>query len=428
MALWHLLKEEPVMSHCNDFKIPQPDRESPNLIYYINGARELVGTNQSFAAFAASNGSPMLHESALGKDVLLNLSGVHKSRWKAIYGELLSGRLPQHSERFQCPSPLQRREFLMSVERVTVDGELLLRHETTLLATPVVDLTGKPHEQEGNEGRAFRFAICERPMEAESGDGAWVRKLGEGREAVMIADAMGHGPGAAAALRQFFQYIAADPLTDPRQAIVDANNKYTALPGHEVGATPFITGLLMTVDTNLNTMDIVCFGHHGMIFTPSGPIEVPGGLPVGILEGNTDWSVVSLDLNVLGPRALAYTDGIVEQFNGSGEMYGLDQLARDFSETATMPLAASLSAMLRRVDQFRKGALVKDDQTLLAMEVRDWSSEKGMLPRHAGSVVPPSDAPSSGPVGSLSEGIGKDSSAGAVSGPDAARERLCAVS
>jgi sigma-B regulation protein RsbU (phosphoserine phosphatase) len=135
------------------------------------------------------------------------------------------------------------------------------------------------------------------------------------------------------------------------------------------GFTPFVTGLLMVLDPATSKLEVVCFGHHGVIFTPSGPVSVPGGLPIGILAGIDDWPLAEFDLKSLGTRVLAYTDGIVEQFDAAGEMYGLEKLAGDFSATSSETLARSLSYVLENLDRWRGSALVKDDQTLLGIDL-----------------------------------------------------------
>lgn len=366
-----LLTDKEVSILSRPVAIPEADSRSDNAIYYTDILLTVVWANDAFARFAADNGAADMPRSILGGNVLASFSGVHRARWEAIYPELIAGRLLHHQERFSCPSPKVRREFVLHIAPVEIDNVMYLRHETRLL-----------HEGEGSsfmesalrqEGgfpdKGYRFAACQRPVGGECGDGVWARELGHGKAVLMIADAMGHGTAAANALRDFVAILEADPFDDPLLALIRANNQFMARPGHVPGFTPFITGLLMMVDTAGGSLGILCFGHHGVVFTPSGPVEVRGGLPVGLLADYDEWPLVPLDVAALGSRVLAYTDGIVEQFNANGEMYGLDKLARDFSVTSSLPLATSLATVLENLDAWRGTALVKDDQSLLGIEV-----------------------------------------------------------
>ncbi len=351
--------------------VPDADVRSLNLIYYVDVKGKVTWANRPFAWFAEVNGAPRLASAVIGTSILDNFSGVHRARWSAIYPQLFEGRLSGHAERFSCPSPIQRREYVLRIVPVEIDGDLYLRHETGLLTDGDGELElGEPLRRESlHRGKGFEVAVCLRPLEPESGDGVWSRDLGDGKAFVVIADAMGHGPQAAAALAEFFALLDGDSMDDAKAALVRTNDRFMARPGQTPGDTMFITGLLMIVDSTHCKLEMLCFGHHGVVFTPSGPIEVPGGVPVGLISDYDAWPVVSMDLEKLGTRVLAYTDGIVEQFDPGGSMYGVEALTRDFSVTSSLPLAKSLSAVLRNVDRWRGNALVKDDQTLLGIDI-----------------------------------------------------------
>jgi len=359
------------MQTIPDFSAPARDVQGRNLTYYVDAHGTVVWTNRPFADFAEENGAAHLPSLVIGTQIINSFSGVHRSRWGAIYEMLLAGRLPSHVERFSCPSPTKRREYLLRIEPVTINDQQFLRHETILIPDDFEELEGEGHlKHEGTtDDGGIEFAAYERPLEEQSGDGIWTRDLGGGRIAFMIADAMGHGPVAAAAVRQFIGIMETDPLTDLRETIIRANRQFMALPENSAGETPFITGLLMIVDHRTSLASVVCFGHQGVIFTPSGPVELPGGLPVGIMADFEDWPVESLDLKVLGARFLAFTDGIVEQFDAEGEMYSTEKLTRDFAATTSLPLIKSIALILAELEKWRGSALVKDDQTLLAVQL-----------------------------------------------------------
>lgn len=229
------------LSKCASAEIPEIDVRSERAIYYVDPHGAVAWANDAFARFAEANGAPELMRNVVGAHLLGSFSGVHRARWQGIYEQLSKGRMPGHVERFHCPSPTERREYLLRIVPVRVDDKVFLRHETTLLAEPATEPTfeGIERSEGGYSEKAFRFAIGVRPLGAESGDGAWARDLGDGRVALMIADAMGHGAAAVAALRDFFAIVDADPLEHPTQAIVRANERFLARPRAHAGESAF---------------------------------------------------------------------------------------------------------------------------------------------------------------------------------------------
>lgn len=186
--------------------------------------------------------------------------------------------------------------------------------------------------------------------------------------ALLIADAMGSGVSASGSVSRLLDILEELSIESPLQAVRDANKCYLHRTGGTPGFSPFVTGILMIVDPERMTLEAVCFGHHGVIITPEGLVEIPAGLPVGILEEER-WPVTTLNLRRTGSRLLAYTDGALEQFNLFGAMYGDHRLIRDFRQTVNRPLDESLAAIFHNLDLWRGDAIVKDDQTLLAFEI-----------------------------------------------------------
>lgn len=357
------------MSHPPSW-IPEAERQSGNLVYYTGDDLRFVWGNALFDRFAAENGAEGMGEALRGRVLTDGFSGSHRCRWQAIYAKILSGTLASYCERFACPSPRVRRELFMQVEPVWHEGKRYLRHETI----PISEKPGRSGEKTSvrtQDGRSdgIEFSGFLRSLKPESGDAYWTRALEDGRTALLVADAMGSGPAAARATECLLDVLASLPLVDLQQAVTTANREFMNRMGGIPGETPFVTGILMTVDPPTARLDVVCFGHHGLIFTPGGPVEVSGGLPIGVLEDNEEWAPARLELGTLGLRGLAYTDGIVEQFDSSGMMYGTQSLEQNFHLTARLPLSQTLSALVLSLDDWRGDAMIKDDQTLLGFEL-----------------------------------------------------------
>jgi serine phosphatase RsbU (regulator of sigma subunit) len=77
-----------------------------------------------------------------------------------------------------------------------------------------------------------------------------------------------------------------------------------------------------------------------------------------------------LDLQKLGTRFLVFSDGITEQFNADGEMFTTEGLHEAFRRYADAPLEELVGGIVSELTSFRGTALVKDDRTLLALDLR----------------------------------------------------------
>ena len=68
-----------------------------------------------------------------------------------------------------------------------------------------------------------------------------------------------------------------------------------------------------------------------------------------------------------GERLIAYTDGVIETRNPSGNFYSLDYLFADIQARGRRPLAGLSQSILDAVDAWRFNGDVEDDVTVLAM-------------------------------------------------------------
>ena len=104
----------------------------------------------------------------------------------------------------------------------------------------------------------------------------------------------------------------------------------------------------------------------------SVPIKTEGegleNLPLGI-----DRSVSFGELRVpvqSGDRLLLYTDGVIETPDSHGGLFGQERLEAVVTEAGQASLHELKSAVLSELRRYAGGALVHDDVTLLAIEVR----------------------------------------------------------
>jgi sigma-B regulation protein RsbU (phosphoserine phosphatase) len=72
---------------------------------------------------------------------------------------------------------------------------------------------------------------------------------------------------------------------------------------------------------------------------------------------------------VPGDRLVFYTDGLVEVFNQSGDMLGVEGLEKIVLQSATLALPEMKQAILDGVTAWRHGVMA-DDVSLVVIEVR----------------------------------------------------------
>ena len=350
----------------------------PDLVYTTDSSLRLVATDAGWERFARENGG--VAAAAARPSVLDAFSGAARVRWAGIYDKLLSGQLPGYSEQFTCPSPTLRRTYQLTIApRLDAEERVVaLVHRTRLVEQ--VPIRRKDRRAAAVvESIRDDLAPCRpglhlvgrlRPLDEVGGDLIWERHRDDGRRVVVIADVMGHGALAGRVARLIEEILAGLPGdAAPGVAVWRLNDELIRRLPEVYDDTMFATGLYLDVDPARSRLRVSNFAHFGLLFSEKGMIDPPGGLPIGMFPADGPWPEVELDYAALGRRLMAYTDGIVEQFNPGGAMFGLAGLHREFFDGLDLDLAASLDQILARVDQFRGDALVKDDQSLLGIEL-----------------------------------------------------------
>jgi len=206
-----------------------------------------------------------------------------------------------------------------------------------------------------------------RPAEGVLAGDFWDRiTLTDGRAAAVICDVSGHGPRAGIVAMRLKTSITLSLIAgqDPPQILHRACDAFADEPGR------FATAVIMIADVATGHLEWVNAGHPApRVIRADGTIVrlTPTGPMVSWLGG-----VWSMDATALNPRdqVLAFTDGILESRNLSGEELGdddLDALLRTAAEQAEEPseVIAQVLATVRE----RAHDLGRDDVTLVAMRL-----------------------------------------------------------
>lgn len=193
--------------------------------------------------------------------------------------------------------------------------------------------------------------------------------LAGGRLALAIADASGKGLAAALMISSVHSSLRTAALftgADGAATLAAVNRHVYATSLADRYATLFY-GVL---DGTTRTLRYVNAGHNPpIVMRRDGSVDwlEAGGAPVGMFP---DWpyeeGVVQLNA---GDLVLAYTDGVVEAEDPSGEMWGVERLRRAVVQNRACSAADLVDAIFNSVDEFSRGRQA-DDATVATLRVR----------------------------------------------------------
>ena len=137
-----------------------------------------------------------------------------------------------------------------------------------------------------------------------------------------------------------------------------------------VEAWEYFTFLGGVLDRSDGTLRYVSAGHHGPVHVPAGGAPVAleaGGLPIGMFP-RAQYEEFTQRVGP-GDRLYLFSDGVTEAMNGAEEDYGVDRLVAALADAGARPLTETLRHVRRSVDRWCRGDLLRDDFTLVGLEV-----------------------------------------------------------
>src|SRR6266571_6428684 len=196
---------------------------------------------------------------------------------------------------------------LASRAAVCIDNARLYdRERRTALALQSSLLPGRPQVPAGLEV-AHRYLSVGVSM--VGGDWHDIIPLPGGKAALIVGDAMGHGPEAAAVMVQLrtAAHILADLGLPPEQVLHRLDRMASGLPA------PFATCIYTVIDPVGSSCVVAQAGHLPPVLALPGAqprlLDLPPGLPLGLVAGSFQASQISLPP---GATLALYTDGLVE--------------------------------------------------------------------------------------------------------------------
>ncbi len=196
-------------------------------------------------------------------------------------------------------------------------------------------------------------------------------QLPENRLGIVVADASGHGVGAAmhmTTVRAFLQF-GVRHYQGPAQLLNDVN-AYATRDSAQTGR--FMSMFFLEVNPATKSLRWVRAGHEPALFFNHADMrfsELDGkGMALGVDDqyhyeafSQTGWS--SGDIILIG------TDGIHETRNGKDEMFGQSRLRNIIRENAGQSSVSIKNAIIASILSFRENTSQEDDITLVAIKL-----------------------------------------------------------
>ncbi len=244
--------------------------------------------------------------------------------------------------------------FLLVLEladRVVIRDELEVARELQRELMP----------QRGPDVPGYSFAFSYRTANTIGGDYYDFLPLPDGRLALVVGDASGHGiaAGLLMAIANSSLKLGLDLDPDPA-SVVDVVNRALCGTG---GTRAFMTMFCGILEPESGRIRFVCAGHPYPILRKQGGELVElgtGALPLGIRSG-LEFEVHETVFEPCDTLVL-YTDGVVETLNPAGESFGFERLRQQIVSGG--PGRAVHDRVLRELDAFRGQEPVYDDCSL----------------------------------------------------------------
>jgi len=246
-----------------------------------------------------------------------------------------------------------------SIEKARLEASLRLAGDIQRRLLPTTPPSIPQLELEG------RFV----PAEEASGDSYDFVALPDGRVAVIVGDASGHGvgPGLVTATARASLRTTLRLLPEPGEAVTRLNGEIRG----DVEEGMFLTLFLSVFDPAARTLHYVNAGHpEALVRRRDGALERLDRRDIAIgFADDVRYSAVGPIPFSTGDLFLAFTDGLVEARPPGGEPFGMSGLESFLRDRADLPAARLLDDLIGEVTRFAGGKL-DDDLTLVAVRGR----------------------------------------------------------
>ena len=208
----------------------------------------------------------------------------------------------------------------------------------------------------------YEIAGWNRSADETGGDCYDFVPLPDGRVAIVLADATGHGIGAALIIAQCRSLIRAMlSVTDDLPAIAAGVNDLLA---DDLAADRFVTAFLGILDPKRHVIDYISGGQGPLMHLSGNFVEQrnANALPFAVIPG-TDYDEPHHFKFPLAATLILLTDGFYEAQDPSGDFYGEARTAEFIRRHGAAELERLIADLHADVQTFMQGAPQADDLT-----------------------------------------------------------------
>jgi sigma-B regulation protein RsbU (phosphoserine phosphatase) len=210
------------------------------------------------------------------------------------------------------------------------------------------------------------------PLEKISGDFFDIIELPDGSLGIIIVDVSGHGiPAALITIMMKFLISSYGPeYASPDELLKKMNGELSKV----IKTGDYVTAFYVIIGPD-NILRHSNAGHNCALLhrkTINDISELYGeGLFLGLVDNDTvKYDVYELQLEN-GDRVILYTDGITEQQNTGGEMYGIDRFYEVIMDNIHRESQDLMNFIINDLKEFSNGAPQNDDTTLLIVDINN---------------------------------------------------------
>lgn len=273
-----------------------------------------------------------------------------------VMGGILAA-VVSHRIRVHVAAALREAELNNKLEQVNHDLDIARSIQQDLL----------PSESPNLED--FEVAGWNEPANETGGDYFDWQSLPDGRLAISLGDATGHGIGPALVSALCRAYARASLVADDEHhQVLDRLNSLLA---DDLSANRFVTFALIFLDPAKSEVEVLSAGHGPILWYKHATHEVENleaqGIPLGMIAGvNYEKALVRR----LAPNDMIVlvTDGFYEWENGHGEQFGLQRLESVVRQSPDCSAKEIIARLRFSVEDFCEGTEQKDDLTAVVLK------------------------------------------------------------
>ena len=209
----------------------------------------------------------------------------------------------------------------------------------------------------------YEIAGWNRSADETGGDCYDFIPLTDGRLAFLLADATGHGIGAALVIAQCRSLVRAMLSVTHDLATVGA--RVNEILSHDLLDDRFVTAFVGILDAQHHGLDYLAAGQGPLLFASSAGVELRGadGLPFGVVE-SFECPARHFDFTP-GATVALLTDGFYETNDPAGQQFGDHRVAAFMQHHGQQPLDELIRSLQAEIGRFSHDAPQADDLTAI---------------------------------------------------------------